>query len=166
LEQDDLAAMLWRYGDERNSKRIAAQIVAARPIRTVGQLTRAIEQVAGRARSSIHPATKTFQALRIAVNEELEALADALRQAPDLLASGGRLVVISFHSLEDRMVKQFMQAESKGCICPPAIPVCVCGHVARFRRVTKGAEKPSEREVETNRRARSAKLRAAERLAS
>ena len=163
---DDLAAVLWRYGEERRSRRIARQIVAARPIRTAGQLAKVIEQVVGRAGSRIHPATKTFQALRIAVNEELGALEAALRAAPDLLDFGGRIVVISFHSLEDRIVKQFIQRESRDCICPPGIPVCVCGHAARLRPVTRGALVPSEEEIVANRRARSAKLRAAERLAA
>ncbi len=163
---DDLAAVLWRFGEERRSRRLARQIVAARPIRTVGQLAKVVEQVVGRARGRIHPATKTFQALRIAVNEELDALDAALRQAPDLLDFGARIVVISFHSLEDRVVKRFIRLESRNCVCPPDVPVCVCGHVARLRPVTRGPLVPTEVEIAANRRARSAKLRAAERIAA
>ena len=152
--QDDLAAVLWHFGEEKRARRIAEQIVTARPIRTVGELTRVIEQVAGRARSSIHPATKTFQALRIAVNEELEALAEALRQVPDLLASGGRLVVISFHSLEDRMVKErFRDLARDGA------------GDREFSLVNKKPIEPSEAEMKENPRARSAKLRVLERVA-
>ena len=164
--QDDLADVLWKYGEERHSRRIARQIVAARPIQTAGQLARIVEQVAGRAGSRIHPATKSFQALRIAVNDELGAIEAALRQALGLLDFGARLVVISFHSLEDRIVKQFIQRESRDCICPPGLPVCVCGHVAQLRPLTRRVLTPAPEEVTANRRARSAKLRAAERIAA
>ena len=164
--QDDLAALLWKYGEERHSRRVARQIVAARPIQTAGQLARIVEQVAGRAGSKIHPATRSFQALRIAVNDELGAIEAALRQALDLLDFGARLVVISFHSLEDRIVKQFIQRESRDCICPPGLPICVCGHVAQLRPVTRGVLTPAAEELAANRRSRSAKLRAAERVAA
>jgi len=120
--------------------------------------------VVGGARGKIHPATKTFQALRIAVNQELESLELALKQAVSLLGSGGRIVVISFHSLEDRVVKGFLRTESQGCLCPPSAPVCVCGHEPRLRMVTKKAVKPSPAELRVNPRSRSAKMRVGERI--
>ncbi len=113
--------------------------------------------------SRIHPATRTFQALRIAVNDELEEIRLGLEAAADLLRSGGRLVVISFHSLEDRIVKQFIAREVKGCICPPDQPVCTCGRTPRLRAIGK-ARRPGEAEVEHNPRSRSAIMRVAERL--
>jgi 16S rRNA (cytosine1402-N4)-methyltransferase len=113
-----------------------------------------------------HPATRVFQALRIAVNEELESLEAGLAAAMDLLRPGGRLVVLSYHSLEDRIVKRFFAAERQGCICPPEIPVCVCGRSPRLRLVTRRSITPSAEEVERNPRSRSARLRAAERLAA
>ena len=115
-------------------------------------------------RRRIHPATRTFQALRIAVNDELSALTLALEQAIAVLGGGGRLVVIAFHSLEDRIVKQFIRRESRDCICPPEVPSCTCGHRASLRQVTKGAMRPSTEEIAVNRRSRSARLRAAERI--
>jgi 16S rRNA (cytosine1402-N4)-methyltransferase len=113
-----------------------------------------------------HPATRVFQALRIAVNGELEALEAGLAAAVDLLRPGGRLVVLSYHSLEDRIVKQFLNAERRGCTCPPVAPVCVCGKLPRIRLVTRPSMTPSEAEITANPRARSARLRAAERLAA
>jgi 16S rRNA (cytosine1402-N4)-methyltransferase len=118
------------------------------------------------ARRRIHPATRVFQALRIAVNRELESLAAALAAAMDLLRPGGRLVVLSYHSLEDRTVKQFMAAERRGCTCPPALPVCVCGRAPRLRLLGSRPTLPSADEIAANPRARSARLRAAERLAA
>lgn len=158
-----LAHLIRTYGEEPHSHRIASYIVKARPVNTSGELAEIIERAIGR-RGKIHPATKTFQALRIAVNHELEHLETALRQAVDLLGYNGRLVVISYHSLEDRIVKQFLQKESRGCICPPEVPVCVCGHVARVRLVNKKVITPATGEVDVNPRSRSAKLRAAERI--
>jgi len=117
-------------------------------------------------RRRIHPATRVFQALRVAVNEELEALQEGLAAALDLLRPGGRLVVLSYHSLEDRIVKRFFQAERRGCVCPPEAPVCVCGHQPRLRLVTPKGLVPEEAEIHANPRARSARLRAAERLAA
>jgi 16S rRNA (cytosine1402-N4)-methyltransferase len=160
-----LAYLIKTYGEEKNGLRIARQIIQERPIKTTLQLARLIERVVGR-RGRLHPATKTFQALRIAVNHELEHLETTLRQAVDLLGYEGRLVVISYHSLEDRVVKQFMHQESKGCICPPAMPVCTCGHVARLRLINKKIITPSTVEITTNPRSRSARLRAAERIIS
>lgn len=160
----DLADLIWRYGEEPASRRIARAIVGARPLATTSELAAVISRAAGGARRRIHPATRTFQAVRIAVNDELNALTSALGQALDVLGRGGRLVVIAFHSLEDRIVKQFMRHESRDCICPPEAPACTCGHRARLRLVTKGAARPSQEEIAVNRRSRSARLRAAEKL--
>lgn len=160
----ELAHLIRAYGEEGFSHRIARRIVSERPIKSTLHLARTVEQAVGRRRGRIHPATKTFQALRIAVNRELENLEAALKQAINLLGFKGRLVVISYHSLEDRIVKRFMQQEAKGCICPPGTPVCVCGHKARLRVISKKVIIPAEAEVELNPRSRSAKLRAAERI--
>ncbi len=160
----DLADLIWRYGEEPASRRIARAIVRARPLATTTELAAAVAKAAGGGRRRIHPATRTFQALRIAVNDELDALASALGQAMEILGRGGRLVVIAFHSLEDRIVKQFVRRESRDCVCPPEVPSCTCGHHARLRAVTKGAARPSQEEVAANRRSRSARLRAAEML--
>lgn len=159
-----LAALIWEYGEERRSRQIARAIVAARPLRTTGALVNAIEQAVGRGRGRrIHPATLTFQALRIAVNRELDFLVDSLEAARGLLAGvGSRLVVIAFHSLEDRLVKEYMRKESSACICPPRTPVCVCGHVATLRLVGRSARRPGPAEVARNPRARSARMRVAE----
>ena len=163
----DLADLIWRYGEDRQSRRIARAIVNGRPMRTTTDLAKAVEQAVGRRPGSqIHPATKTFQALRIAVNQELASLAEALPWAHGLLGFGSRLVVISYHSLEDRIVKQFIARESKDCLCPPSQPVCTCGHKATLRPITRGALMPSQEEIATNPRSRSARLRAAERLAA
>jgi 16S rRNA (cytosine1402-N4)-methyltransferase len=125
-----------------------------------------VESVLGPPRGRTHPATRTFQALRIAVNDELDSLETALRAAVELLGPGGRLVVIAFHSLEDRIVKQFLRAESGGeCRCPPGLPVCVCARAPRLRLLTRKPVAPAAAEIERNPRARSAKLRAAERMA-
>ncbi len=161
LSLKELTDVLYRYGEEKQARRIAAAIVAARPIYRTSELADLIERTVGR-RERIHPATRTFQALRIAVNRELEMLEAALPQALDVLRPGGRLVVISFHSLEDRIVKQFLRRESRDCICPPEVPVCICGHRARVRVLTPHPVRPDGAEVMTNPRARSARLRAAE----
>jgi len=160
----ELAHLIRTYGEEGYSHQIVRRIMNERPIRSTLHLTRTIERAIGRRRSRIHPATKTFQALRIAVNHELEHLETALRQAIDLLGCGGRLVVISYHSLEDRIVKQFMQREARDCICPPGIPVCVCGHRARLRLINKRVITTSPSEIQLNPRSRSARLRAAEHI--
>lgn len=164
IPEKDLAEILWKYGEEKHSRAIARRIVAGRPIRSTAELVRIIEHVPGMPRGRIHPATRTFQAIRIAVNGELENLEKALEQAVRLLPAGGRLAVISYHSLEDRIVKSFMREESRGCICPPQVPVCSCGHAARLKLVTRKAVSPSEEEESGNPRSRSARLRAAERL--
>jgi 16S rRNA (cytosine1402-N4)-methyltransferase len=165
--EEELADIIWRFGEERQSRRIARAIVNGRPLGTTTELAKAVEQAVGRrSGSQIHPATKTFQALRIAVNQELASLAEALPWAHGLLGFGSRLVVISYHSLEDRIVKQFIARESRDCVCPPSQPVCTCDHKATLRPVTRGAVTPSREEIAANPRSRSAKLRAAERLAA
>jgi len=166
-EEQELADMIWHFGEERQSRRIARAIVQGRPLRTTTDLAKAVEQAVGRRTGSqIHPATKTFQALRIAVNQELASLAEALPRAHGLLGFGSRLVVISYHSLEDRIVKQYIQRESRDCICPPEQPVCTCDHKATLRPISRGALMPSQEEIANNPRSRSAKLRVAERLAA
>jgi 16S rRNA (cytosine1402-N4)-methyltransferase len=172
LDVTELTALFRRFGEEPYAPRIARAIVEARrvaPLTTAEELAALIEKVAPRGapgRRRIHPATRVFQALRIAVNEELDALGEALAAAVDLLRPGGRLVVLSYHSLEDRIVKRFLDAERKGCICPPSVPVCVCGRTARLRLVTRPSLTPTDAEIAANPRARSARLRAAERIAA
>ena len=172
LDADELAALFRRYGEEPSAWKIAKAIVAARetdPVETAEDLAQLVETVSPgnpRQRRRIHPATRVFQALRIAVNEELDALAEGLASAVDLLRPGGRLVVLSYHSLEDRIVKRFFAAERRGCTCPPEVPVCICGHAPRLRLVTRPSMTPTQAEVDANPRARSARLRAAERLAA
>ena len=164
-EVDDLADVLHRYGEEPQARRIARRIVERRPLRTTTELAKVVEEaVGGRARRQSHPATRTFQALRIAVNQELLSLETALPLAYGLLGDLGRLAVLSYHSLEDRLVKNFIRRESRDCLCPPRQPVCTCGHTAVLRPVVRGAQRPSAGEVERNPRSRSARLRVAERL--
>jgi 16S rRNA (cytosine1402-N4)-methyltransferase len=159
-----LADLIKTYGEETNSRQIARRIIQKRPIRTTGELAGLIEEATGGRHGKIHPATRTFQALRIAVNHEMENLDSALNQAISLLGFSGRLVVISYHSLEDRIVKHFMQKESKDCLCPPEVLKCTCGHKANIKILTRKIVIPSFAEVELNPRSRSAKLRAAERI--
>jgi 16S rRNA (cytosine1402-N4)-methyltransferase len=172
LSADELAALFRRYGEEPSAWKIAKAIVAARstsPIETAEDLASLIERISPpnpRVRRRIHPATRVFQALRIAVNEELDALEEGLAAAVDLLRPGGRIVVLSYHSLEDRIVKRFLAAERRGCVCPPEAPVCVCGKAPRLRLVTRPSLVPTDEEITANPRARSARLRAAERLAA
>lgn len=167
-DADELADILSRFGEERQSRRIARSIIerrARQPFESTSDLAAVIERaVGGRRGKSIHPATRSFQALRIAVNGELAALSDVLSAAVDLLTPGGRLVVISFHSLEDRMVKQFMAEESRSCVCPPEVPVCVCDHSPRLDRIGRPI-RPSDAEQHDNIRSRSAIMRVAARLA-
>lgn len=166
FEEAEIADIIFRYGEDRASRRIARAIVNARPIRTSAQLAKAVEQAVGRrANLKSHPATRTFQALRIAVNQEMDSLFAALPQAHGLLGFGARFAVLSYHSLEDRLVKDYIRRESRDCICPPGLPECRCGHKATLRPVTRGAVTPSLAEVAANPRARSAKLRAAECIA-
>jgi 16S rRNA (cytosine1402-N4)-methyltransferase len=172
LDATELTALFRQFGEEPFAPRISRAIVEARrtaAITTAEELAALVERVAPRAapgRRRIHPATRVFQALRIAVNEELDALSEALAAAVDLLRPGGRLVVLSYHSLEDRIVKRFLDAERKGCICPPSVPVCVCGRTPRLRLVTRPSLTPTDAEIAANPRARSARLRAAERIAA
>ncbi|HSO27107.1 MAG TPA: 16S rRNA (cytosine(1402)-N(4))-methyltransferase RsmH, partial [Anaerolineales bacterium] len=161
LPENDLADLIYRYGEERRSRQIARALVQARPLQTTGELAKVVARVV-RGQPGLHPATRTFQALRIAVNGELEALETVLPQALAALAPGGRLAVISFHSLEDRIVKQFMRLESRDCICPPRQPVCTCGHKAALIEVTRRPIRPAAAEIAENPRARSAVLRIAE----
>jgi len=163
-DEDELADVLARWGEEPRARAIARAVVAARPVRSTTGLAAIVARAAGGRRTGIHPATRTFQALRIAVNGELEALEAALPQAVAVLAPGGRMAVISFHSLEDRIVKRFFRQESRDCICPPRQPVCTCGHRATIRWVERGAVRPDEQELRSNPRARSARMRVVERL--
>ncbi len=162
--RDELADVIYRFGEERGARRIAAAIVRARPVSTSADLAEVILSVARGPRRRLHPATKTFQALRIAVNDELSALETALEQSVSLLGHGGRLVVLAYHSLEDRIVKNFMRSQASDCICPPGTPVCRCGHLATVRLVTRRVIKPTSAEVESNPRSRSARLRVVERI--
>ncbi len=160
----DLADLLWRYGEEQQSRRIAKAIVQSRPLETTRQLADLVLKAAGgRKGSRVHPATRTFQALRIAVNGELQSLETFLPQAVQALSPGGRLAVISFHSLEDRIVKQFFRKESRDCICPPELPVCTCGHKATLYEVNRRPIEAGGDEISSNPRARSARLRIVER---
>ncbi|MHB1317386.1 MAG: 16S rRNA (cytosine(1402)-N(4))-methyltransferase RsmH [Anaerolineae bacterium] len=159
----DLAQVIHQYGEERFARRVARSIVAARPISDTGRLAEVVSR-AVRTSGGIHPATRTFQAIRIAVNGELASLEDALPQALSVLAHGGVMAVISFHSLEDRIVKQFMVRESRGCICPPRLPACECGHVAQLERLTRKPIRAGIYETGSNPRSRSALLRVARKL--
>ena len=163
FSEQELVAIIANYGEDRRSRRIARSIVASRPINTTLELAAVVQRAVG-IRGRIHPATKTFQALRIAVNQELEHLKVALEQTVHLLGFGGRLVAISYHSLEDRLVKEYLNRESRDCICPPRTPVCVCGHKATLRLIDKKPIVPSPAEIEANPRSRSAKMRVAERI--
>ena len=164
LPQKELADLIYRYGEERASRKIAGAIVRSRPLWTTFELASVIERVVPRKEGSIHPATRTFQALRIAVNDELAKVENVLPQAISSLKGGGRLAIISFHSLEDRIVKEFFRRESRDCICPPKQPVCTCGHKSILKEVTRKPIVPGETEISENPRARSAKLRIAEKL--
>jgi 16S rRNA (cytosine1402-N4)-methyltransferase len=166
---EELARIFFNFGEEKHARRIARGIVERRKlsrIETTGDLAEIVKKAIPRRLWSerVHPATKTFQALRIAVNQELESLEKVLPQAMAALKKGGRIVIISFHSLEDRIVKEFFREESRGCICPPEIPICRCGHQASLRIITKKIVLPSEEEIRMNPRSRSAKLRAAEKI--
>ncbi len=161
LSEKELADILFLYGEERRAYQVARAIVQARPVRSTQQLAQVVARATS-GRERFHPATRTFQALRIAVNHELEALEKVLPQAIDALESGGRLAVISFHSLEDRLVKQYFRRESQDCICPPRQPVCTCGHHASITEITRHPIRPQEQELQANPRSRSARLRVAE----
>lgn len=167
--ESELKRILRDYGEERCAGRIAGQIVRTRedkPIETTGELVEVIRRAmpAAALREKQHPAKRSFQAIRIAVNDELGAVEDMIRTAPDCLNPGGRLCVISFHSLEDRLVKNGFAARENGCTCPREAPICTCGFVQTLKNVTRKPVTASETELEENPRARSAKLRIAERL--
>jgi len=164
LPENDLADILYRYGEERRAYQVARAIVRARPIHGTARLAEIVARATRGGRPGFHPATRTFQALRIAVNHELEALEAVLPQAVSALAPVGRLAVISFHSLEDRIVKRYFRQESQDCICPPRQPVCTCGHHASLREVNRHPIQPGEAEIKANPRARSAKLRIVEKI--
>ena len=172
LDEKELGDLFRRFGEEPHARRIARAIVEQRraePITTGAQLAEVIARAAPappRGRRRVHPATRVFQALRIAVNRELETLPVALAGAVDTLDTDGRLAVLSYHSLEDRIVKRFIQAERRGCICPPEAPVCVCDRSPRLAPVGAQPRRPTADEVARNPRARSALLRTARRLAA
>jgi 16S rRNA (cytosine1402-N4)-methyltransferase len=165
-DEAEIERILRTYGEERWARRIAQFIVARRPLRTTGDLASAVEAAIPRQAwpRDINVATRTFQGLRIAVNDELGEIEAGLKAALEILNPGGRMATISFHSLEDRLVKSFFIVESKDCICPPQQPVCTCGHRASLRIVTRRPVRPSAEEVSSNPRARSARLRVAQKL--
>jgi len=168
LPDEELVSVIKEYGEERFSKRIVRAIRQAQKqsaIKTTLQLSNIISSVIHASRQTkIHPATRTFQALRIAVNGELEHIKKVLRDSVDILQESARVIVISFHSLEDRIVKNFFKTEEKGCVCPPKIPICSCGHKQRLKIITRKPIIPAVEEVRLNSRASSAKLRVAERV--
>ena len=171
LDEAELGDIFRRYGEEPHARRIASAVVTTRsttPVETAEAFASLVERVVprrpGRA-GRIHPATRVFQALRIAVNGELDALEVALGAAVGLLRPGGRLVVLAYHSLEDRIVKRFIAGEQRGCVCPVEVPICVCGHKPRMRSLGK-SQTPSAAEIHANPRSRSARLRGAERVAA
>jgi 16S rRNA (cytosine1402-N4)-methyltransferase len=164
LDERELADLIWRYGEERFSRKIAHAIVHARPLQTTQELAAVVRAAIGHTRERQDPATRTFQALRIAVNNELKNIEEALPLLIELLQPHARLAVISFHSLEDRIVKQVFQRESKDCICPPEQPVCTCGHHASITILTPHPVLPQAEEIESNPRSRSAKLRVAQKI--
>jgi len=168
-DENRLNRILWDYGEERYARRITGAIIKHReqkPIENTQELVDIIRSAmpAAALREKQHPAKRSFQAIRIAVNDELGAIASMMETAPDKLRRGGRLCVISFHSLEDRIVKSGIQAREHGCTCPREAPVCTCGFVQTLRSVTRKPILPTEEEIERNPRARSAKLRVAERV--
>ncbi|MBI2164819.1 MAG: 16S rRNA (cytosine(1402)-N(4))-methyltransferase RsmH [Chloroflexi bacterium] len=160
----DLTQVLARYGEEPHARQIARAIVRARPVMTAAELADIVARSAGWRRGRLHPATRSFQALRIAVNQELENLELGLNQAINVLRRSGRLVVLSYHSLEDRTVKEFLRQEAKDCLCPRGTHPCQCGHRARLKPVYKKVVRPSRDEIRSNPRSRSARLRVAERI--
>lgn len=163
--EGELAQLIFRYGEEPRSRTIARNIVQNRPIDSTAELADLVARAVGTRRGRrLHPATRTFQALRVAVNDEMVHLEAGLKAATELLAASGRLVVISYQSLEDRLVKNFLAQESRGCICPPETPVCACGHQPRVRLVNRRVIRPSTQEVQSNPRSRSAKMRVAQRI--
>jgi len=168
-KETDLARIIFEYGEERHAKRIAKAIVASRELKlieTTGELAEIVRKAIPRKFWSpkINPATRTFQAIRIETNRELENLKEVLPQALKLLKSGGRIAIVSFHSLEDKIVKKFFKDEAQGCVCPPTLPVCSCGRRPALKIITRKIILPTEEEVKNNQRSRSAKLRVAEKF--
>ncbi|MED4585997.1 16S rRNA (cytosine(1402)-N(4))-methyltransferase RsmH [Brevibacillus choshinensis] len=166
-DEEEIAKIIWEYGEEKFSRRIARQIVqyrAKQPVQTTGELVELIKEgiPAAARRTGPHPAKRTFQAIRIAVNDELSAFKEAVADAINVLRPEGRVSVITFHSLEDRICKQVYQEFAKGCTCPPSFPICACGNEATVKIITRKPILPSAEELEANPRARSAKLRVAE----
>jgi 16S rRNA (cytosine1402-N4)-methyltransferase len=171
LDEEEIANLIYRYGEERKSRRIAKRIVerrqAGQPIQTSGELAELVVKAIGRSpKDKIHPATRTFQALRIAVNNELGILEGFIEDSTDLLKPEGRLCIVTFHSLEDRIVKRTFQKLSGKCFCPPRIPICVCGAEKRVEILTRKPVVPAEAEMNENPRSRSAKLRVCRKLAN
>ena len=166
---EELKRVIWEYGEERFAPKIASMIVKRReikPIESTGELVDVIKSAipAAAREGGQHPAKRTFQAIRIEVNGELDAIAPAIKNAKDIMAGGGRIVIITFHSLEDRIVKQTYADMASGCTCPKNLPICVCGKKPEVKVLTKKPILPSERELEENPRSRSAKLRVCEKL--
>jgi 16S rRNA (cytosine1402-N4)-methyltransferase len=164
MTESELADLLFAFGEEPRSRRIARAIVHARPIASTTALAAVVARGSGYRGGRTHPATRTFQALRIAVNEELATLRTGLAAVERRLAPGGRAAVISFHSLEDRIVKETFRQSARGCTCPPGLPACVCGRLPTLRVITRRPVTPGPAELAANPRSRSAKLRVAERL--
>ena len=164
FSESEISDILYQYGEERQSRKIAKLIIENRPLSNADELSDLIKKNIRQTNYKINPATKTFQALRIYINEELNSLSQALEQSLEILGVGGRMAVISYHSLEDRIVKNFFKKESKYCICPPNIPECDCGHFPKLKIITKKPVSPSQSEIEANKRSRSAKLRVVERI--
>ncbi|MBI15195.1 MAG: 16S rRNA (cytosine(1402)-N(4))-methyltransferase [Chloroflexi bacterium] len=158
----ELADLIYKYGEERKSRKIAKAIIDRRPIFTTMELADLIKNIIGAKNYKIHPATKTFQALRIEVNKELNNLYSALSDSLKIIKNKGRIIVISYHSLEDRIVKSFFKNESKKCICPVEVLICECHHSPMLKVITKRVHKPSFSEINANPRSRSAKMRVAE----
>ena len=166
FDRDQLTNIFSNFGEEKAARRIAKAVCQNRPILTTGKLAQIVEKTIGRTgKSRRHPATKVFQALRIAVNQEFENINKGLSSGLDLLVDNGKFVVLTYHSLEDRIVKQFFKKESLDCICSTRIPFCVCDHPPRLRIVTKKVKIPTIEEVTINPRSRSAKLRIVEKIA-
>jgi 16S rRNA (cytosine1402-N4)-methyltransferase len=164
---DELTRIIRAYGEEPMARRIARAIVAARPIDSTATLSTVIAEAMPAARRRAgHPARRTFQAIRMAVNEELDAVTQGIAKAVEMVRPGGRVIVISYHSLEDRIVKRHFNEKAKGCTCPPDLPVCGCGNTAEVRVLTRKALRPGEAEIDENPRARSAILRAVEKVAA
>lgn len=162
--ESELADIIFHLGEDRAARRIAREIVRSRPILTSIELAQIIAKANPRRGKRIHPATRTFQAIRIAVNDELSALETALEQAVSLIGQGGRMAVISYHSLEDRIVKNFVRKQASDCVCPPGTPICRCDHLATLKLITRRPLIPTDTETASNPRARSAKLRVVERI--